>query len=529
VSSALARDRRPLVIFAVDALGAEAGEAWARDGLLPNIAAIMRRGCFGRIAGRELVSPQGAWLTFFSGSSPHEHGFYFNRRLRPGTYEAERITAREAPALPFWSRLRHERRPVAIVDARETYPLADLPGCQLANWAGVKSFNTARASRLAEPPSLLEEARRVAGDPIEMSAYEPGAALREEQRAQRAFVKRVEQKGTFSLHVLKKAAFDLVVIGFSDGHSSSHRFWDYRPAGRRHREVAAQNCGLEGAIGEVYRAIDREIGRLLAELPADSNVFVVSMFGMKDQFPTEDLVETFCKHLGYQAIAQRGRSGWSPLAWARRAVPLQWRASLSRRLPLTIQHRLQADRFASEADWPKTRAFALPSINTGFLRVNLRGREPEGIVDPNGEYGELLDEIEAELRKLTDARTGERLVERITRTATFSGGPPALLPDLFVEWIACDHFMDGISHPRAEWARGEPWFDRSSYHSLRGFMAAAGPSIAARGSVGEMEILDFAPTFLRLLDVQPDGPRGRVLGELIDPAARSTEERGTPA
>jgi predicted AlkP superfamily phosphohydrolase/phosphomutase len=526
VNATLARDRRPLVIFAVDALDAAASEVWVREGLLPNIAAIMRRGCWGRIAGHELVSPQGAWLSFFSGVSPHEHGLYFNRRLRPGTYEFERASAREAAAQPFWSQLRPEARPVAIVDARETYPLAGLRGCQLANWAGVKSFNTATAQRLAEPPSLLEEARRVAGDLAEVSAYERATDPREDQRALRSFVKRIGQKGALCRHVFKKETFELVVVGFSDGHSSSHRFWDYRPTGRRHGDDAAQSCGLEGAIAEVYQAIDREIGRLLAELPGDSNVFVVSMFGVKDQFPTDDLLETFCRRLDYQAVADRERARWRPLSWARSAVPLHWRSNVSRRLPLRIQERLQADRIRSEADWAKTRAFALPSINTGFLRVNLRGREPEGIVDPDGGYDELLGEIETELGKLKDARTGERVVERITRTATFAGGPPAALPDLFIEWIASDHFMDRISHPQAEWVRTEPWYDRSSYHSLGGFVAAAGPSITARGAVGEMGILDFAPTFLRLLDLPPQAVRGRVLHRLIDPAALSTRELG---
>ncbi len=41
-----------------------------------------------------------------------------------------------------------------------------------------------------------------------------------------------------------------------------------------------------------------------------------------------------------------------------------------------------------------------------------------------------------------------------------------------------------------------------------------------------MGILDFAPTFLRLLDLPPQAVRGRVLHRLIDPAALSTRELG---
>ena len=103
---------------------------------------------------------------------------------------------------------------------------------------------------------------------------------------------------------------------------------------------------------------------------------------MQDQFPTEGLNESLCRALGYQARRQGGGGRTRPIDVARRVIPERVRASLSRRLPGRRQEALLADLFAQGTDWERTTAFSLPSLYTGFIRVNLRGREPAGIVAP---------------------------------------------------------------------------------------------------------------------------------------------------
>ena len=48
---------------------------------------------------------------------------------------------------------------------------------------------------------------------------------------------------------------------------------------------------------------------------------------------------------------------------------------------------------------------------------------------------------------------------------------------------------------------------------MNGFVAAAGNSIAPRGDIGEISLLDLAPTFLDLMGVNvPENLRGKVIG-----------------
>lgn len=491
---------RPLVILGIDAGDADFIQRWTQEGYLPTIASLMERGCWGRICGPELISTQGAWLSFFSGVSPCEHGYYYNRQLKPGTYDFQRVSARDARALPFWSHLRGGSKKVAIIDAPDTYALAGVPGLQLANWAVQQQYNTVVVPVSAEPETLLDDVQRLVGQQIKIDVFKPNASFHEDLAACRLLLKRIEQKGALCRHFLMQEPYDLVVLTFVEAHTAAHRLWKYRLEGVRQTDADHEEHGLRNAIRDVYQAIDRELCLVLERLPREANIFVVSLFGMKDQYPTNGLAEAFCRQLGYQVLSPEIPGARNPLALVRQIVPPHWRAQISRLLPLRMQEWLQVDQFRSNTDWGKTTAFTLPSLNTSFLRVNLRGREPQGIVEPGREYENLLNQIETDLQQLVDVCTGESAVEKVTRTvADFRCEPPVVLPDLFIEWKASSRFMERVVHPKGELVQTTPYYNRSSYHTFSGFVSAAGPSIRASGDLGEVSLLDFAQTFLSLM------------------------------
>lgn len=490
----------PLVIFGLD--GGDAGfiQRWAQEGYLPTIASIMQRGCRGQISGPELMSAHGAWLSCFSGVSRSEHGYYYNRQLMPGTYDLRNFTARDAHAMPFWSHLLGGSKKVAIIDAREAEPLPGLPGLQLANWAVQQQYNTAAVPPSAEPASLLHDVQRHVGPSIPIDVFKPNSSFREDLAAHRLMLKRIEEKGELCRRLLTQDRCDLAVITFVEAHTAAHRLWDYRPEGIRHTDATSEGCKLSTAIRDVYQAIDRELGLLLKQLPEESNIFIISLFGMKDLYPTTGLIEDFCRQLEYQVPSHGSLNSLNALALLRRTIRPDVRARMSRFLPRRLQVRLETDRFRTETNWAKTKAFSIPALNTSFVRVNLRGREPQGIVEPGHEYECLLTQIEADLRQLVDVRSGKPAVERVIRTAeAFRCGPPSVLPDLSVEWKSTAYFMDRVRHPQVELVQARPQYNRSSYHTFSGFVAAAGPSIRAGGDLGEVSPLDFAPAFLSLM------------------------------
>jgi hypothetical protein len=158
----------PLVIFGFDAGDLDLLQRWAQEGYLPTLASIMKRGCWARITGPDLLSPHGLWLSVLSGISRSEHGYYYFRQLKPGTYGLHDVTVRDAAALPFWSHLRGRDKKIAILNVPDVYTLIGLEGLQLANW-------TVQGSSLppsTEPAALLQDLHRLFGPPVPIPGRE---------------------------------------------------------------------------------------------------------------------------------------------------------------------------------------------------------------------------------------------------------------------------------------------------------------------------------------------------------------------
>jgi predicted AlkP superfamily phosphohydrolase/phosphomutase len=503
----------PLLVFGIDGGDARMLLRWAAEGHLPVLAALLQRGGHATTSGPEHVCEHGTGLSLLSGQSRASHGHYNFRELRPGSYEL-RIATAKGRAEPFWARLRGTGQRVAVLDPFDTYPACGVAGVQVANLA-IHEAALSALPAAAEPPGLLAEAERILGRRERFLEYDVAATPAADRALLRRMLDRIGRKGRLLRH-LARGRPDLVVAGFYEAHTGGHRFWRYRPEARGPL-ARREDPELTHAIRSLCAAIDRELGLLLAELPPDANVFVVSAFGMEDHFPMGGLASSFCRELGYQPAPPPGPPTASPLDLARRLLPQGLRAWISERLPGPIQERLLADAFRSGTDWSRTTAFAIPSLYTSFLRVNLKGREPLGTVERGADYEALLKRLSGDLLALLDPATGACPVARITCTAeAFGGGPPEALPDVFVEWKPRTEYAYRLEHPRATLDQAREAYFRDSYHSYQGFVAAAGPALAGRGALPPVELLDLAPTFLHLLGQPPSKEwRGSVARSLL--------------
>lgn len=502
-----------LVVLGMKVGDPDSIERWVAEGHLPTIGSLMARGCHGRLTDPTRICEHGSATTLFSGWPADRHGWYYFRQLVPGTYRLASYGAEETGARPFWVRPELFSGSVAVIDAPETRPFPGVAGHQITNWS-LSQADLHISPRASEPPQLLAEVNRHFGVPPDLLGDTANGTSADHRRSLEDFLGSVRTKGEMCLHVLSLGAPDLTVAFFDETHTATHRYWPYRP------EAAgggAEDERLRNAIRSVYEAVDREMGRILERVGKDANVVFLSLFGMQDQYPTEELNTALCRALGYQARRAAEGGGLRPLDLARRILPESLRAAISRRLPSRRQEALLADLFATGTDWERTTAFSLPSLYTGFLRINLRGREPAGIVDLS-DYADVLDRLESDLGRLTHAETGESVIDAAIRTVdVFGGGPPERLPDLFVEWKPGTELLERVRHPRGELTQRRPAFCPGSEETLTGFVAACGPDVGGRGPIGDVAPVDVAPTFLRLLGVAPPAdmpglPRAQLLG-----------------
>jgi predicted AlkP superfamily phosphohydrolase/phosphomutase len=181
----------------------------------------------------------------------------------------------------------------------------------------------------------------------------------------------------------------------------------------------------------------------------------------------------------------------------------------------------------SDIDWGQTSAYAMEL--RANIWINLKGREPQGTVEPGQEYEALRDEIIEKLHDWQDPFTQEMVVERVFKREELFDGPHFdKTPDLLILYrlqrgYGYNHRQGVLSQRRQsiEVLTDKELRDSArpnANHSLNGICLLRGPNIAAGASLRDAEIKDVAPTILYLMgEPIPDDMDGRVLTEALEP------------
>ncbi|HEY7134925.1 MAG TPA: hypothetical protein VIB48_07655 [Acidimicrobiia bacterium] len=157
--------------------------------------------------------------------------------------------------------------------------------------------------------------------------------------------------------------------------------------------------------------------------------------------------------------------------------------------------------------WSKMPAFVLPSFGDGYVRINLQGRERDGVVAPD-DYRAACDAVEQTVRECVNPRTGSTVALEVERVEGDPfDNPGARYADLVIRWREP---IDAFRHPDVGTIGPFP-LHRTGTHEDGGFLWMSGSGVAP-GDEGERSVLDIPPTILALLGRRaPDGLAGRAL------------------
>jgi predicted AlkP superfamily phosphohydrolase/phosphomutase len=175
---------------------------------------------------------------------------------------------------------------------------------------------------------------------------------------------------------------------------------------------------------------------------------------------------------------------------------------------------------ARHIDWSKTVAYA--QGNFGQIFLNIKGRQPNGCVDP-ADAPALIEKIKERLMLLKHPETGEPLVEKVYGREDLYNGPLIEMgPDLTVVLKDWNYRTIGL-HEFTTHKTISPAFGPTGDHRLEGMIVGVGPAFEVGASPDGACLLDIAPTILHLLGVPvPDDMDGRVLTELLKPELRNS-------
>lgn len=149
--------------------------------------------------------------------------------------------------------------------------------------------------------------------------------------------------------------------------------------------------------------------------------------------------------------------------------------------------------------WHRMPAFVLPSFGDGYVRVNLRGRERDGIVDPS-DYDRALTDVETIVGACRNPRTARPVVLDMERV---DGDPfdHDRYADLVIRWAEP---TDAFDHPEVGTIGPFP-LHRTGTHEDGGFLWMTGDTVTP-GDRGAASVLDLPPTVLALLGRRPPQP-----------------------
>jgi predicted AlkP superfamily phosphohydrolase/phosphomutase len=167
----------------------------------------------------------------------------------------------------------------------------------------------------------------------------------------------------------------------------------------------------------------------------------------------------------------------------------------------------------NDVDWTRTVAFS--KGNYGQIYVNLKGREPNGVVEQK-DYDSVCEEIVERLRALKDPETAEPWAGQVFRREQIYEGPRvADAPD--IAFLPRD--MRYLPLGNADFTSNKfivDAFGISGCHRMHGVMIAKGAGVEPGLRAEVARIVDVAPTMLYLCgQALPVDMDGRVLSQII--------------
>ena len=493
---------------------------------MPNLAALLRQGVWGGLRSTTPPFSAQAWVSLSTGKNQARHGVVDFWERSPGAPLTERrtfVSGRLVRGETLWQTAGRHGLEVGVVNVPVTYPPTPVAGYL------VSGFLT--------PPGRLDYVYPVAlRDEIEalFPGYEPDPfdplGATQQQLVELADWMKKHEK--VARHLLERRPSDLFFSVVQAVDHLQHLFWN---------DIASRSAGLHSSlIDECYALADDILGHRLAQLDGRTTFFLVSDHGFGPA-RTWFHVNRFLLERGLLALGEVQGSG-PGAALARLGLTPQRLRSLVRRLDmLGLRRRMgrlarvtvgrQIDgALARPIDWSRTQAVSGSPASEGIF-INLKGREPEGVVEPGEPYEQLRDRLAAELLALRDPGTGERVVQAVYRREELYNGPFIdLLPDLVFD-LSDGPYLASDAPMATRVLEPLPPSLLQGRHRPTGVLAAAGAGIAAGQRIEGARITDIAPTVLYALDLPiPDDMDGRPLVEIFDDEHRASHPvRHAPA
>ena len=509
--------RNRVLVIGIDGTTFDWIDPLMQEGKLPNLARISQQGTRGPL---ETVFPpitSTAWTSFATGKNPGKHGILEFIQRRGGSMREMAANASQRTGKALWEILGDAGKKVIVTNFPVTYPPRPVNGVLISD------FMTPRGRRdITYPNTLLADIEAKLG-PYRLYLTQTYAKGNVDGVLDEVFDE-VDYKSKVNRYLMEREDWDFLVTHIWGTDRLQHETWHVMDQSHP-RHDSEEFKAHRARIVEFWQKVDQEVGNMVAAAGPETTVVLASDHG----FGPAHKYCAFNIWLMQEGFLKLKRTAQTRLKQAMFALGMtpEFAFKLSRQ-PIFKKIRpargvgTQGNKVSrlnqlflsfNDVDWSRTIAFS--KGNYGQIFINLKGREPHGIVE-EADYPKIREQIVKKLQSMRDPDTGEPFIgELYTREDLYQGEHIADAPDVCflpkdMRYVSLGN-MDFTSNRFIVDA-----FGNSGTHRMHGILMVQGPNIRPGARLTEAKILDCAPTILHLMGLPvPEDMDGKVLTGLF--------------
>ncbi|WP_254279277.1 alkaline phosphatase family protein [Haloarcula marina] len=492
------------------------------EDVVPTLAEIRSGGAAGPLRSQLPPWTPSAWPSMYTGVNPGKHGVY--SFLHFDGYDWDVVNRSHVKEFAVWELLSMNGFSSVVLNVPATHPPREFDGVLVPGYI-------APEGAACHPSGVWTELQEELGgyslyaNTLRANASDGGLA--------EGLSRLTRMRGDAFRYLVEKHDPDFGFVQFQATDTVYHQF-----------------PGDEAVIRGVYSAVDHEVSQILDACNPDLTL-VVSDHGLGSIDGREFRVNEYLRENGYVATTtgsgmpswkslaadETENAGWTDAAESLAAKTLEQAARIgitSQRIGAVLRRLGVEDRVletvpidlvragTEQTDFAASTAYMRVRTEMG-VRLNLEGREPDGVVSP-----ENYEQIRTELMKALEGvmtPEGDPVFEAVyRREAVFDGPYVDDAPDIVTVPNRFDHFLVATHKGATFGDPTEPW-----EHKRDGVVMATGDDIDPETNLDGAHLFDVTPTILTSFGL-PVGERmdGGPLS-VVDSAARTTYPSFSPA
>lgn len=433
---------------------------------LPNIRAFLDNSLWGRMESTIPPITCPAWASMVTSKNPGRLGIYGFRNRRNRSYEGLSIASSySVKEKAIWDIIAGEGKRSVVAGVPPSYPPKEINGAMVGCF-----LTPGTDSDYTYPKTLKNEIEKNIGKYIiDVENFRTN----DKERLLKDIYALTENRFKLAEYLMKKKAWDFFMFVDMGPDRIHHGFWRY--CDPRHNKFKKGNK-YKDAIRDYYKYLDGKIGNIIKNLDNETTLYIVSDHGAKK------IDGCFCIN---EWLIRKGY-----------LVLKEYPKKIARLSPGMI-------------NWEKTRAWGEGGYY-GRIFFNVKGREPEGVIDKKG-YPKFAKKLIAELKtiKYKASRAKKTVVLRPEEIYSEVNG---IAPDLLVFFGDLYWRSAGSVGFNDIYTFENDTGPDDANHDYYGVFAMHDKKIKHPGRIKDISIYDFATTVLYNMGIKaPEDMEGKPL------------------